>query len=101
LHTFSSIGSLADAVNDTEKAIYSYDNALRYNPYNVRALTQIAACHRAKEQYTKVCSKAQWVVLAIFNTLCVFFHFSHKLKKQQQKTTAATTKRLLTTTTVH
>jgi len=48
-------GALAELMNDFDKALYCYDNALRHNPYNLKALTQITSICRAREQYPKVC----------------------------------------------
>ena len=41
-------------MNDIEKAVYAYENVLRHNPYNVKALTQIGVILRFREQYAKV-----------------------------------------------
>ncbi len=46
-------------MHDPDKATFSYENALRHNPYNVKALTQIASICRLREQYPKVC-EIQW-----------------------------------------
>ena len=40
---------------DPDKAIQCYENALRHNPYNPKALTQIASLCRIREQFPKVC----------------------------------------------
>lgn len=41
-------------MNDIDKALYSYENVLRHNPYNVKVLAQIAGVLRYREQYGKV-----------------------------------------------
>jgi hypothetical protein len=41
-------------MHDPDKAMYSYENALRHNPYNIKALTQLASICRLREQYPKV-----------------------------------------------
>jgi hypothetical protein len=48
------VGALAELMHDGDKAMYSYENVLRHNPYNVKALTQIASICRLREQYPKV-----------------------------------------------
>ncbi len=50
------IGSVAEAMNDHEKALYSYENVLRHNHYNLKALFQIATIYRNKENFEKVCN---------------------------------------------
>lgn len=47
------LGQLAEILQEADKAMYSYENALRHNPYNVKALTQIASICRLREQYPK------------------------------------------------
>ena len=39
---------------DMDKAFVSYENALRYNPYNLKALSKVAQICKKREQYTKV-----------------------------------------------
>eukprot|EP01119_Soliformovum_irregulare_P008699 TRINITY_DN217_c0_g1_i1.p1 TRINITY_DN217_c0_g1~~TRINITY_DN217_c0_g1_i1.p1 ORF type:complete len:733 (-),score=188.95 TRINITY_DN217_c0_g1_i1:215-2413(-) len=51
--TWMRIGSMSELMHDPDKAMMSYDNALRHNPYNVKALTQIASICRMREQYPK------------------------------------------------
>jgi len=46
-------GSISELMYDTDKTIYSYENVLRHNPYNIKALTQIASICRIREQYSK------------------------------------------------
>lgn len=41
-------------MSDGEKAMNSYESALRHNPYSVAALTHIASICRGKEQFGKV-----------------------------------------------
>eukprot|EP01112_Ceratiomyxa_fruticulosa_P013180 TRINITY_DN3691_c0_g1_i1.p1 TRINITY_DN3691_c0_g1~~TRINITY_DN3691_c0_g1_i1.p1 ORF type:complete len:845 (-),score=192.51 TRINITY_DN3691_c0_g1_i1:47-2581(-) len=50
---WTKIGNIAEVMHDSEKAIFAYDNVLRHNPYNVKALTQIASICRMREQYPK------------------------------------------------
>ncbi|TPX35649.1 hypothetical protein SmJEL517_g01964 [Synchytrium microbalum] len=47
------IGTLAETVNELDKAMSAYESALRHNPYSIPALTGAAALCRAKEQYGK------------------------------------------------
>lgn len=61
------LGQLAEILQEADKAMYSYENALRHNPYNVKALTQIASICRLREQYPKVKRKKK-----LFNILINF-----------------------------
>lgn len=47
------VGSLGELMHDYDRAIQAYENVLRHNPANVKALTQIASIHRIREQYNK------------------------------------------------
>ncbi|KAG0743393.1 hypothetical protein G6F57_009449 [Rhizopus arrhizus] len=47
------LGNLAEMMSDGEKAMNSYESALRHNPYSVAALTHIASICRGKEQFGK------------------------------------------------
>lgn len=47
------LGNISEMMNDPERASYSYENVLRHNPYNTKALTQVASIFRMKEQYSK------------------------------------------------
>lgn len=40
-------------MNDFDKALYAYENTLRHNPYNCKALEKIGALYRAKGQFNK------------------------------------------------
>ncbi|KAJ3340086.1 glucose repression mediator protein [Gonapodya sp. JEL0774] len=51
--TWLSIGTLAESMNDPDRAMAAFESALRHNPYSVPALTQIAALCRAREQYPR------------------------------------------------
>jgi glucose repression mediator protein len=44
-------GKLAEQMNDTERALHSFECVLRHNHYNVKALAQIASIYRSKDQY--------------------------------------------------
>lgn len=46
-------GRVAEIMNDTDKALYAYENCLRHNQFNVKALAQIANIFRNKDQYSK------------------------------------------------
>ena len=50
----SCIGNLAEMMGDHDKAINSFESALRHNPYSIIALSQIASIYRAREQFEKV-----------------------------------------------
>jgi len=47
------IGSLSEAMNETDKALFAYENVLKHNHYNVKALTQLASICRMRENYEK------------------------------------------------
>ncbi|KAI8083296.1 uncharacterized protein B0P05DRAFT_595872 [Gilbertella persicaria] len=51
--TWLKFGSLAELMNDHDKAISFYESALRHNLHSITALTQIASLFRAKEQFSK------------------------------------------------
>ncbi|GAA5852691.1 hypothetical protein JCM3766R1_006305 [Sporobolomyces carnicolor] len=51
--TWLQIGQTAEAMGDLERAVGSYENALRHNAYSVVALSQIAAICRSKEEFKK------------------------------------------------
>jgi hypothetical protein len=58
------VGSLGELMHDYDKAIQAYENVLRHNPANVKALTQIASIFRLREQYNKV-STSQLLLLPL------------------------------------
>jgi tetratricopeptide (TPR) repeat protein len=47
------LGAISELMHDPDKAMYSYENALRHNLYNIKALTQMASICRLREQYPK------------------------------------------------
>ncbi|GAA5959541.1 hypothetical protein JCM3765_002364 [Sporobolomyces pararoseus] len=51
--TWLQIGQTAEAMGDLDRAIGSYESALRHNAYSVVALSQIAAICRSKEEFKK------------------------------------------------
>lgn len=48
------LGLLWESLQDVEKAHFCFENTLRHNPYNIKALTQAATICRLKEYYPKV-----------------------------------------------
>lgn len=46
-------GQTAEALGDLDRAVASYESALRHNAYSVVALSQIAAICRSKEEFKK------------------------------------------------
>ncbi|KAJ2782692.1 glucose repression mediator protein [Coemansia javaensis] len=58
------IGSLSETMNDPERALSAYDNALRHNPYSLVALTQIANIYRGREEFEKAVEYFQRIVNA-------------------------------------
>ncbi|SCV71326.1 BQ2448_2914 [Microbotryum intermedium] len=51
--TWLQIGRTAEAVGDPERAVASYEAALRHNAFSLVALSQIAAICRSKEEFKK------------------------------------------------
>ncbi|ORY42975.1 hypothetical protein BCR35DRAFT_311237 [Leucosporidium creatinivorum] len=51
--TWLQIGQTAEALGDLDRAVASYESALRHNAYSVVALSQIAAICRSKEEFKK------------------------------------------------
>ncbi|KAI8355652.1 hypothetical protein EDC96DRAFT_516125 [Choanephora cucurbitarum] len=51
--TWLRFGSLAEMMNDQDKAIEAYQSALRHNPQSIPALTQMAGLFRAKEKFSE------------------------------------------------
>jgi tetratricopeptide (TPR) repeat protein len=47
------LGALWESLQDLDKAMFCFENALRHNPYNIKALTQVASICRMKEMYPK------------------------------------------------
>lgn len=58
----SFLGSLSEQVNEPERALVAYDNALRHNPYSQTALTQIANIYRSQEKFEKAVDFFQQIV---------------------------------------
>ncbi|KAJ2161674.1 glucose repression mediator protein [Coemansia sp. RSA 552] len=56
------IGTLAESMNEPERAMTAYDNALRHNPYSQAALTQIANIYRGREEFEKAVDFFQRIV---------------------------------------
>lgn len=51
--TWVAIGSLAESLGDADKALLSYDNALRHTPNNPEVLTRLANVYRSKDVFFK------------------------------------------------
>ncbi|GAA6061014.1 hypothetical protein JCM10212_001070 [Sporobolomyces blumeae] len=51
--TWLQIGQTAEAMGDLDRAVASYESALRHNAYSIVALSQIAAICRSKEEFKK------------------------------------------------
>lgn len=43
-----------ETMGETDQALFCYENCLRHNSYNTKALAQVAFISRQKEQYAKV-----------------------------------------------
>lgn len=48
------LGILWEGLQDVDKAHFCFENTLRHNPFNIKALTQAATICRLKEYYPKV-----------------------------------------------
>ncbi|KAG2176381.1 hypothetical protein INT43_005615 [Umbelopsis isabellina] len=51
--TWLSMGTLAELMNDNDRAMKCFENALRHNQYSIPALSNIASLCRAREQFQK------------------------------------------------
>ncbi|KAI8577619.1 hypothetical protein K450DRAFT_250900 [Umbelopsis ramanniana AG] len=51
--TWLSMGTLAELMNDNDRAMKCFENALRHNQYSIPALSHIASLCRAREQFQK------------------------------------------------
>jgi hypothetical protein len=47
-------GTVAELMNDNDRAMKCFENALRHNQYSIPALSHIASLCRAREQFQKV-----------------------------------------------
>lgn len=56
------IGSLAESLGEYDRAIAAYESALRFNPYSVAVLTQLASIYRLKEFFPKAVEYFQRVL---------------------------------------
>lgn len=60
--TWLLIGRLAEQMNEQERALSSYECALRHNPYSIPAMTQIAGILRANEQFQRAAEYFQSIL---------------------------------------
>ncbi|KAG5437521.1 hypothetical protein PCANB_000949 [Pneumocystis canis] len=60
--TWLHIGRLAEQMGEYDRALSSYESALRHNPYNIPAMLQIAALLRANEQFSRAAEYFQSVL---------------------------------------
>ncbi|KAJ3330134.1 hypothetical protein HDU76_006366 [Blyttiomyces sp. JEL0837] len=51
--TWLQLGTIAESMNEPDRAMMAYESALRHNAFSIPVLTQIAALCRAREQYPK------------------------------------------------
>lgn len=61
-HTHYGLGNLAEMMADWERAMASYESALKHNPYSINALSHIASLCRSREQFAKVWDKQDIIV---------------------------------------
>jgi hypothetical protein len=59
---FTKIGNLAEMMSDWERAMNSYEAALRHNPFSISALSHIASLCRGREQFGKVVTNIKLIV---------------------------------------
>ncbi|KAJ1963156.1 glucose repression mediator protein [Dispira parvispora] len=50
-NTWVKLGTVAEVLGESERAVKAYQTALQHNPYSVPALSLIAAVHRSREEY--------------------------------------------------
>lgn len=51
--TWLLIGAVSEQLQDSDRALNAYENALRHNPISVSALTQVAGIARGREEFGK------------------------------------------------
>eukprot|EP00301_Raphidiophrys_heterophryoidea_P022185 c6404_g1_i1.p1 GENE.c6404_g1_i1~~c6404_g1_i1.p1 ORF type:complete len:514 (+),score=102.65 c6404_g1_i1:41-1543(+) len=60
--TWLQLGNLAEKQGDLDKAVYSFNKALFFNPVNVKALIQLASICRKREQFPKAIEYLQMIL---------------------------------------
>ncbi|CAE6391036.1 unnamed protein product [Rhizoctonia solani] len=50
--TWLLIGTVAEQMNDLDRALAAYEHAIRHNPHSIAGLTNIAGIARARENYS-------------------------------------------------
>ena len=71
-------------MNDVDKALFAYEHVLKYNHYNIQALSQIASIHRSKDQFQKAVEfyqKALAVESSNYEVWCALGLFFIKKKR--------------------
>ncbi|OLL21705.1 General transcriptional corepressor ssn6 [Neolecta irregularis DAH-3] len=68
------LGKTAELMGDTERALASYENALRHNAYSIPAMTQIASVLRSKEQFQNAIEFLQRIIAIEQNNGEVWSH---------------------------
>lgn len=51
--TWLKIGSLSEAMSESERAVYAYESAIRHNPYSIPALQRLGHFYLQQERYTQ------------------------------------------------
>lgn len=51
--TWLKIGSLSEAMSESERAIYAYESAIRHNPYSILALQRLGHFYLQQERYNQ------------------------------------------------
>ncbi|RMJ00945.1 hypothetical protein BD777DRAFT_62862, partial [Yarrowia lipolytica] len=62
IDTWLAVGSLAELLNESERAINAYEAALSYNPCSIPALTAIANLYRSMEHFPKAVEYYQNII---------------------------------------
>ena len=48
------LASTAEVMNDFDRALILYQNALNHSPYSIQALSSVGTIHHHRENYSKV-----------------------------------------------
>jgi general transcriptional corepressor CYC8 len=71
------MGKLCEQMNDVDKALLAYEHVLKFNHFNIQALSQIASIYRSKDQFQKAVEyyqKALAVESSNYEVWCALGH---------------------------